>query len=65
MAQAAERFNLTTGHLRKLAREGQIKTFKVGHYWVTTVEAVQAYIAEGRKPGPKPKRKRSPDDGTG
>ena len=59
MAEAARRFDLSTGHLRKLAREGKLKTFKVGHYWVTTAEAVQAYMAEGHKPGPKPKQDRS------
>jgi excisionase family DNA binding protein len=64
LAEAAERFGLTTGHLRKLARAGKLQTVKVGHYWVTTEEAVQAYIAEGHKPGPKPKERRRPG-GTG
>ena len=48
---------LTTGHLRKLLREGQIEGVKIGRNWLTTEEAVQEYLKQEIKPGPKPKQK--------
>lgn len=57
LAEAAELFGLSHSHLRKLAREGKIRAQQVGHYWVTTEEAVREYLAQDRRPGPKPTKR--------
>ena len=54
LAEAAEIYKgLSHSHLGKLVREKTIWGAKVGHYWVTTKEAVEEYLAEDRRPGPK------------
>jgi excisionase family DNA binding protein len=55
--EASKMSGLTTGHLRKLLREGQIEGVKIGRNWLTTEEAVQEYLKQEIKPGPKPKQK--------
>ena len=55
LAEAAELFGLSHSHLRKLVREGKIWGKQVGRYWVTTEEAVAEYLAQDRRPGPKPR----------
>ena len=55
LAEAAELFELSHSHLRKLVREGKIWGKQIGHYWATTEEAVAKYLAQHRRPGPKPK----------
>ena len=55
LAEAAELFGMSHSHLRKLAREGKIRGKRIGSYWVTTEEAVREYLAQDRRPGPKPK----------
>jgi len=57
VTEAAKISGLTTGHLRKLLREGQIEGVKIGRNWLTTEEAVQKYLQQDIKPGPKPKKK--------
>ena len=54
LSEAAELFGLSHSHLRKLAREGKLRAQQVGRYWVTTEEAVKEYLAQDRRPGPKP-----------
>jgi len=55
LAEAAELSGLSQGHLRLLAKQGQIWATKIGRNWVTTREAVQAYLATNPRPGPKPR----------
>lgn len=55
LAEAAELFGLSHSHLRKLVREGKIWGKRVGRYWVTTEEAVAEYLAQDRRPGPRPR----------
>lgn len=55
ITEASKRSGLSASHLRKLVREGQIKGIKVGWSWLTTEEAVQEYLKEEHRPGPKPK----------
>ncbi|MEM7034314.1 MAG: excisionase family DNA-binding protein [Chloroflexota bacterium] len=55
LTEASKLSGLTTGHLRKLLREGQIEGVKIGRNWLTTEEAIQAYLEQGIRPGPKPK----------
>jgi excisionase family DNA binding protein len=53
LPQAAQRFGLSRSHLRKLVRDKLIWGKKIGRDWVTTAEAVQAYLDTDRRPGPK------------
>ena len=57
VTEASQISGLTTGHLRKLLREGQIEGIKIGRNWLTTEEAVQDYLKQEIRPGPKPKQK--------
>jgi excisionase family DNA binding protein len=57
VTEASQISGLTTGHLRKLLREGQIEGVKIGRNWLTTEEAVQDYLKQEIRPGPKPKHK--------
>jgi excisionase family DNA binding protein len=57
LAEAAELFELSHSHLRKLVREGKIWGKQIGRYWVTTEEAVAKYLAQDRHPGPKPRER--------
>ena len=42
---AADQFGLSYSHLRLLARTGRLAARKLGREWVTTPEAVAAYLA--------------------
>ena len=55
LAEAAKICGLSHDHLRRLALEEKIRAIKIGRYWYTTEEAVLAYLATDRRPGPKPK----------
>ena len=46
---------LSHGHLALLIRNGKLKGWKIGRNWVTTRDAVNEYLAQDRKPGPKRK----------
>jgi hypothetical protein len=52
--QAADISGLSSDHLRRLVREGELWGMKIGRNWVTSVKAVREYLARNRKPGPKP-----------
>ena len=54
LSQAAKLSGLSQGHLSLLIREKELWGVKIGRNWVTTEKAVRAYLARGRKPGPKP-----------
>ena len=62
LAQAAEISGLSHSHLRLLARQGKIKSQKLGRDWLTTEDAVRAYMATDRKPGPKPGKENGEGD---
>lgn len=53
LAEAAEISGLSSGHLRLLVRQGKLWGTKIGRNWVTTESAVQTYLAQDRRPGPK------------
>lgn len=53
LLEAAQRFGLSRSHLRRLVRDKYIWGKKIGRDWVTTEEAVQAYLDTDRRPGPK------------
>lgn len=59
LADAAAISGLSHSHLRLLVREGKIWGTKLGRDWLTTEQAVKAYLDTERKTGPKGKRKTS------
>ncbi len=54
--EAAEQSGLSDVHLRRLVRMGKVAGVRLGRLWFTTAEAVDVYLAKGRRTGPKPKR---------
>jgi len=56
LREAAELSGLSASHLRLLVSRGDIWGQKIGRNWVTTAEAVQRYVAQDHRPGPKPKK---------
>ena len=55
LAEAATLSGLSQDHLRRLVGGGLIWGTKIGRNWVTTAEAVKAYLDSDRRPGPKSK----------
>jgi excisionase family DNA binding protein len=45
LSEAAAIFGISHPQLRLLARTGKLTAFKIGKTWVTTPEAVAAYLA--------------------
>jgi len=56
LAEAAEISGFAQPHLSLLARRGKLWAVKIGRNWLTTREAVKEYMAQDRRPGPKPSR---------
>ena len=54
---AADLSGLSSDHLRRLVRQGDLWGTKIGRNWATTATAVREYLARDRKPGPKPQNK--------
>ena len=59
LREAAELSGLSAGHLRLLVSRGDIWGVKLGRNWVTTAQAVEEYLAQERRPGPKPKKRQA------
>lgn len=51
LAQAAELYGLSPSYLRTIARNGRLEATKIGNSWVTTPQAVEAYIRSREKKG--------------
>jgi excisionase family DNA binding protein len=58
LREAAKLSGLSAGHLRLLVRRGELWGVKLGRNWVTTAKAVEEYLAQDHRPGPKPKKPR-------
>ena len=58
LREASELSGLSAGHLRLLVSRGDLWGTKIGRNWVTTAQAVEKYLAQDRRPGPKPKKPR-------
>ena len=56
LKEAAKLSGLSHDHLRRLAGRGDLQAKKIGRDWVTTVRAVREYLAQDRRPGPKPEK---------
>ena len=55
---AAKKYDLTPSYIARLARSCTIQARKFGRDWIINEEALRDYLAQPRKPGPKPKKKR-------
>ncbi len=51
---AAEKYNMTSSYVARLARTQTIRARKFGRDWIIDEEALRNYLARPRKPGPKP-----------
>ena len=56
LRQAAKQCGLSPNHLRLLVGKGVIWGKKIDTLWITTAHAVNEYLAQDRKTGPKPKK---------
>lgn len=57
VAEAAQLAGLSTGHISRLLRRGEIPAIKPARDWLVLRSAVMAYLKSERKPGPKGPRK--------
>ena len=56
LKEASKLSGLSHDHLRRLAGRGDLLAKKIGRDWVTTERAVREYLAQDRRPGPKPNK---------
>ena len=57
LKKAAEISGLTQEHIAHLIREGKLWGDKMGSpVWFTTENALEEYLSQDRRPGPKPKK---------
>jgi hypothetical protein len=45
LGEAAAEYGMSHSHLKLLARSGKLEARKIGRFWVTTPDAVAAYLA--------------------
>ena len=53
LREASGLSGLSPDHLRRLAGRGDLWAKKIGRDWLTTIRAVEEYLARDRHPGPK------------
>lgn len=51
LSQAAELYDMNSRFLGELARKGRLEAHKIGHSWVTTAAAVEAYLHSRKQTG--------------
>ncbi|MBU0491028.1 MAG: helix-turn-helix domain-containing protein [Chloroflexi bacterium] len=51
LKEAAEYSGLSDYYLRDIAQSGRLRAYKIGHFWVTTRQAIDEYIATRRETG--------------
>ena len=61
-AEAMHISGLSREHIQRLLRTGKIQGFKPGHDWLVYEDALQTFLAQPRKTGPKGPRKKSAKD---
>lgn len=52
---AAEKYKLTPSYIARLARNKVIQARKFGRDWIVDEQGLQDYLAQPRRPGPKPR----------
>lgn len=55
LSEAAKISGYSADHLRRLIQKGKMEGWRIGRNFVTTREAVDGYVAQLPRPGPKPK----------
>jgi hypothetical protein len=55
---AAEKYHLTPSYIARLARTHVIRARKFGRDWIIDEIALQEYLTQPHKTGPKPKKKK-------
>ena len=58
--QASEVYGLSDAHIRRLLEYGKVKGEKVGRDWVIRPSAMDRYMGNRPKPGPKRRRRNAP-----
>jgi excisionase family DNA binding protein len=58
VTEASKISGLTSSFIRRLVSTRVIEGIKIGRNWLTTQEAVEAYLKQDRRRGPKPKREK-------
>ena len=53
---ASQRCGLSRDHVRRLLERGQIDGVKIGRDWFVSIEALDEYMVDRPKPGPKPRK---------
>jgi excisionase family DNA binding protein len=54
--QSSERYGLSDSHIRRLLEAGIVIGVKAGRDWLVSVDAMEHYMANRRKPGPIPRK---------
>ncbi len=57
VTEASRISGFTTGFIRQLLIRGEIEGVKIGRNWLITREAIEGYMKQERRRGPKPKGK--------
>ncbi|MSP12837.1 MAG: DNA-binding protein [Chloroflexi bacterium] len=55
VTEASQISGLTVSYIRRMIRAKQVWGVKIGRSWLTTREAIQEYMKQDRRRGPKPR----------
>jgi hypothetical protein len=62
-SEAVQASGLSREHIQRLARQKRIEGIKPAHDWFVFEDSLQAFLAQPRKTGPKPKASREQSKG--
>jgi excisionase family DNA binding protein len=62
--EAADMAKLSRGHIQRLLSSKQVEGMKLGHDWLVFEDSLRAYLAQPRKPGPKPPKSEAAAENT-
>jgi excisionase family DNA binding protein len=54
-AEACAQSGLSQDYIQWLLRRGRLEGFKAGHDWLVFEDSLTTFVAQPRKPGPKPR----------
>jgi excisionase family DNA binding protein len=57
--EAAKKYRLSRRYLVYLVSDGLVRGRKAGGTWLLDATSLKGYLAQPRRPGPKPRRQRS------
>ena len=58
--EAMEASGFSREHIQRLLRNKKVEGVKPGHDWFVYEDSLKMFLAQPRKPGPKPKQPHSP-----